>query len=107
MLDAILTMIGYYVVILASAMILIVVGIQIFKMLSGRKQGEPSDTPAYAGEASEETSQELAAAAIAAVSVFVSSEERGVFSAWSPVERAPHSPWKIASKSRRISVVGG
>jgi len=100
-------MIGYYIVILASAMILIVVGIQIFKMLSGRKQGFLSDVPDLTRETSQETGQELTAAAIAAVSVFLSSEQRGAASAWSCVERASYSPWKTASRSRRIPAVGG
>ena len=107
MLDAILVMIGYYLVILSSAMILIVAGIQIFKVLSARKQLKESEMASRVTSArSEETGEEVAAA-IAAVGVMLMPQERASVSAWLLVERGLYSPWKIASRSRRISLVGG
>ena len=107
MLDAILVMIGYYLVILSSAMILIVAGIQIFKVLSARKQLKESEMASrVTGAPSEETGEETAAA-IAVIGVMLASQERASVSAWPLVERGPYSAWKIASRSRRISPVGG
>jgi len=107
LLDAILVMIGYYIVILASAMILIVVGVQIFKALSARKQPkEVTEAVLLPGSSSEETGEELAAA-VAAVSIMLSSEKRASVSGWSLVERGMYSPWKASSRSRRISAAGG
>jgi hypothetical protein len=100
-------MIGYYIVILTAAMILIVIGIQVFKMLSGRKQREPFEPSVSSAGVSEQTSEELAAAAIAAVAALVGSDERGSASAWTLVETDAPSPWKIASRSRRVSLAGG
>lgn len=106
MLNAIIAMIGYYIVILAAAMLLIVIGIQIFKGLTARKQqaGLPETSPS--GELSGESEEELAAATIAAVSVLLISEPTTV-STWPLVERSPYSPWKTASRSRRTSPTGG
>ena len=106
MLNAIMAMIGYYIVILVSAMVLIVIGIRIFKMLTARKQQEVHETTSVSDEASSEVEKELAAAAIAAVSVLLASE-RTTASTWPLVERSPYSAWKLASRSRRISPAGG
>jgi len=107
LLSAIIAMIGYYIVILASAMFLIVIGIQVFKALTARKRrAEPTETIPSSGGPSGETDEEYAAAAIAAVSVFLTSQ-RTSLSAWPLVERSPHSPWKTAGRSRRISPAGG
>jgi hypothetical protein len=100
-----MAMIGYYIVILASAMLLIVIGIQVFKVLTASKrQAEPPETMPSSGGPSE--SDEELAAAIAAVSVLLTSERTAV-STWPLVERSPYSPWKTASRSRRISPVRG
>ena len=107
MLNAIMAMIGYYLVILTAAMVLIVIGIQIFKMLTARKQSAGAhETTSASCEASSEVEKELAAAAIAAVSVLLTSEQTTA-STWPLVERSPYSAWKLASKSRRISPAGG
>ena len=107
MLNAIMAMIGYYIVILTSAMVLIVIGIRIFKILIGRKQqAEVRETTSVSDEPSGEAEKELAAAAIAAVSVLLTSE-RTTASTWLLVERSPYSPWKLVSRSRRISPAGG
>jgi len=104
LLGSIAVMIGYYIVVLSAAMFLIVAGIQIFKIVTGRKQRqERLKTLPYSVKASEE---ELAAAAIAAVSVLLTSERTSV-SSWLLMQRSPHSPWKIAGKSRRASRIGG
>lgn len=106
MLNAIITMIGFYIVILSSAMFLIVIGIQIFKTLTARKrQIESHETQAHADAPSREA-EEVAAAAITAVSILLTSE-RTTASAWPLVERSPYSPWKSGSRSRRISPAGG
>ena len=101
-------MIGYYVIILTAAMVLIMVVVQIFKAFIARREhdelaGQASDSDPRA----EETSEELAAVAIAAVSCMLGSEKPLGASAWSSVERGVFSPWKIASKSRRIPHGGG
>jgi hypothetical protein len=107
MLSDIIVMIGYYIVILASAMLLIVIGIRIFKMLTGRKQqAQVHETQSASNEASDEVEKELVAAAIGAVSVLLTSE-RITASTWPIVERSPHSAWKVASRSRRFSPAGG
>lgn len=107
MLNAIIAMIGYYMVILTSAMVLIVIGIRLFKMLTARKQqAEVRETTSVSDEPSGEAEKELAAAAIAAVSVLLTSE-RTTASTWPLVERSPYSAWKLASRSRRISPAGG
>ena len=106
MLDAILTMIGYYIVILAAAMIVIVIGIQVFKMLSGRRQGELHE-PTGPSAGMPDRSEELTAAAIATVTAFAGSGQRGSVSAWVLFDTDARSSWKIASRSRRISFKGG
>ena len=107
MLNAIIAMIGYYMVILTSAMGLIVIGIRLFKMLTARKQqAEVRETTSVSDEPSGEAEKELAAAAIAAASVLLTSE-RTTASTWPLVERSPYSAWKLASRSRRISPAGG
>jgi len=107
LLNAILMMIGYYIVILTAAMILIVVGIQIFKALSAGKQlKEAVKTKLISSPPSEEIGEELAAA-VAAVSIVLSSEKQVSVSGWSLVERGMYSPWKVSSRARRISAVGG
>jgi uncharacterized membrane protein len=100
-------MIGYYMVILTSAMVLIVIGIRLFKMLTARKQqAEVRETTSVSDEESREVETELAAAAIAAVSALLASE-RTTASAWSFVGRSPYSVWKLANRSRRVSPAGG
>ena len=106
LLEAILLMIGYYLVVLSSAMLLIVLGVQIFKSLSSRKQAEEDVEMEISREPAQEVSEELGAA-VAAVTVMLSSQERASVSAWALVCRDIASPWKIASRSRRISSVGG
>ena len=107
MLNAIMAMIGYYIVILTAAMFLIVTGIQIFKVLTAKKrQAKPAEAMHGSGQPLGETADELAAAAIAAVSVLLMSERTSV-STWPSVERSPYSPWKTASRSRRNSPAGG
>ncbi len=106
LLEAILLMIGYYLVVLSSAMLLIILGVQVFKGLSSRKQGgEHAETKVWR-EPVQEVSEEFGAA-VAAVTVMLSSQERASVSAWALVCRDIASPWKIASRSRRISSVGG
>lgn len=106
MLSAILTMIGYYVIILTAAMVLIVVVVQAFKALSARRQrAEHTEPDEVKSEQTEETSEELAAA-IAAVGFVLSAEKPLGVSAWPHVERSPYSPWKVGSRSRR-SPLGG
>lgn len=108
MLDAILTMIAYYVVILTAAMTLIVVIVQVFKALSSRRAREESIAPSEdSGEPVGEASDELAAAAIAAVSLMTGAEKPLGVSAWSRTERNVLSAWKVASRSRRIPYGGG
>ena len=107
MLDAILTMIGYYVIILTAAMVLIVVVVQIFKALSARTQrNERTELYEVRVERAGETSDELAAA-VAAVSYLLDEEKPLGISAWSRVERTVFSPWKVASRSRRALFGGG
>jgi len=106
LLEAILVMIGYYLVILSSAMLLIVLGVQVFKSLSSRKQGEEDVKMGISREPGQEVSEELGAA-VAAVTMMLSSQERASVSGWAFVDRGTSSPWKIASRSRRISQVGG
>jgi len=108
LLGAILTMIGYYVIILTAAMVLIMVVVQIFKALIARREhDEPAGRTDDSNLRSEETSEELAAAAIAAVSCMLGSEKTLDVSGWSSIERSVFSPWKIASKSQRIPRRGG
>ena len=107
MLDAILTMIGYYVVILTAAMLLIVVVVRVFEVLSAREgRKEPTEPPEASNEPVGETSEELAAA-IGAVSLMLGAEKPKGVSAWSQINRTLVSPWKIASRSRRIPHGGG
>ncbi len=107
MLNAILLMIGYYVVILTVAMILIVAGILIFKALSQRQRSREAE-PALPqpSRISEDADEELAAA-IAAVSVVAVPHAQASVSGWMFVERRESSPWVLASRSRRVSPVGG
>lgn len=108
MLGAILTMIGYYVIILTAAMVLIMVVVQVFKALIARREHDEPAGPADDSDLrAEETGEELAAAAIAAVSCMLGAEKPLGVSVWSSIERSVFSPWKIASKSRRIPHRGG
>ena len=108
MLDAILTMIGYYVIILTAAMVLIMVVVQIFKaVIARREHNKPAGPAGDLDVRVEETSEELAAVAIAAVSYIIGAEKPLGVSAWSRIERSVFSPWKIASRSRRIALGGG
>jgi hypothetical protein len=101
-------MIGYYVMILTAAMALIMVVVQVFKVLIARREHNESGQPHEASdEPVGETSEELAAVAIAAVSVMLSAEKSLGVSAWSRTERSVFAPWKIASRSRRIPCGGG
>ena len=59
MLDAILVMIGYYVVMLASAMMLLVVGVQVFKVLSSKKQRREHPEKDVSREPAREVSEKL------------------------------------------------
>jgi hypothetical protein len=103
LLDAILTMIGYYVVILTAAMLLIVVVVRVFEALSGRRgRNEPTEPSMASNEPVGETDEELAAA-IGAVSLMLGAEKSNGVSAWSHIDRTLISPWKIASKSRRMA----
>jgi hypothetical protein len=106
LLDAILMMIGYYVIILTAAMVLIVVVVQIFKKLSTKEQHDtPADSFPIPEQSAAETGEELAAA-VAAVTLMVATEKPLGVTAWSRVERSVYSPWKVASKSRRMSCRG-
>jgi hypothetical protein len=108
LLGAILTMIGYYVIVLTAAMVLIMVVVQVFKALIARREhDEPAGPAEDSGLRAEETGEELAAAAIAAVSCMLGAEKPLGVSVWSSVERSVFSPWKIAGKSRRIPHRGG
>jgi hypothetical protein len=108
LLDAILTMIGYYVIILTAAMVLIVVVVQVFKALSTRRENsKPTEPSEPSGQPVEEISEELAALAIAAVSCMLGAEKPTGVSAWSRIEIGAFSPWKIASRSRRVPRGGG
>jgi hypothetical protein len=98
-------MIGYYIIILASAMLLIVIGIQIFKMLTARKQQAGMRETAPLSDETSGDAEELAAA-IAAVNVLLVSERTNT-STWPLVERSPYAAWKLAGRSRRISPAGG
>jgi hypothetical protein len=108
LLGAILTMIGYYVIILTAAMVLIMVVVQIFKAFIARRE---HDEPAVSADDSHplaaEIDEELAVAAVAAVSCILGADRRLGVSAWSDIERSVFSPWKIASRSRRIRNGGG
>ncbi len=107
-LGAISTMIGYYVIMLTAAMVLIIVVVQIFKALIARREHDELAGQAGGSESrAEETVEEVAAVATAAVSFMLSSEKPLGVSAWSRVERRAFSPWKIVSKSRRIQYHGG
>jgi flagellar biosynthesis/type III secretory pathway M-ring protein FliF/YscJ len=107
-LGAISTMLGYYVIILTAAMVLIIVVMQIFKALIARREHDELAGQAGGSESrAEETVEELAAVAIAAVSFMLSSEKPLGVSAWSRVDRGVLSPWKIESRSRRIQYHGG
>jgi hypothetical protein len=108
LLGAILTMIGYYVIILTAAMVLIMVVVQIFKAFIARREHNPPAAPADdSGSRVDETGEDFAVAAIAAVSCMLGTERQLGVSAWSAIERSVFSPWKIASKSRRIRNGGG
>jgi hypothetical protein len=101
-------MIGYYVIILTAAMVLIMVVVQIFKaFIARRKHDEPAAPANDSGSRAEETGEELAVAAIAAVCCILSTDRLLGVSAWSAIERSVFSPWKIASKSGRIPYGGG
>jgi hypothetical protein len=96
-------MIGYYVVILTAAMLLIVVVVRVFEAISRRKRrNEPTEPSEASNEPVGEADEELAAAAIGAVSLMLGAEKSNGVSAWSQIDRTLISPWKIASKSRRI-----
>jgi hypothetical protein len=108
LLEAILTMIGYYLVILTAAMVIIMVVVQIFKAIVARREhNKPSGPVEDSDVRVEERSEELAAVAIAAVSCMLGAEKPLGISAWSRVEGSTFSPWKIASKSRPIPRGGG
>jgi hypothetical protein len=101
-------MIGYYVMILTAAMVLIMVVVQVFKAFIARRKHEEPAVPADDSHPrAAETDEELAVAAIAAVSCVLGTERQLGVSAWSAIERSVFSPWKIASKSRRIRNGGG
>jgi hypothetical protein len=101
-------MIGYYVVILTAAMVLIMVVVQIFKAIIARRERNEPVAPAVDSDVQfKETSEELAAVAIAAVSCIMGAEKPLGVSAWSRIERSVFSPWKVASRSRRIAHGGG
>lgn len=106
MLEAILVMIGYYLAILTSAMLVIVLGVQVFKVLSSRKQGGERSETEVMREPAQEVGEELGAA-IVAVTMMLNSQEQASVSGWALVSRDISSPWKIATRSRRISSVGG
>jgi hypothetical protein len=100
-------MIGYYVVILTAAMLLIVVVVRVFEVLSARRRvNEPTDPSEAINEPAGEPGEELAAA-IGAVSLMLGADRLKGVSAWSRIDRTPVSPWKVASKSRRIPHGGG
>jgi hypothetical protein len=107
-LGAILEMIGFYVIILTGAMVLIVVVVQVFKALSARREAKtpamPSPVPSTL--LGEEASDELAAMTAAISLVVFGGKPLGV-SEWSRVERGAYSLWKLASRSRRIPSGGG
>jgi hypothetical protein len=108
LLGAILTMIGYYMIILTAAMVLIMVVVQIFKAFIARREHDEMAVPADDSHPrAAETDEELAVAAIAAVSCVLGTERQLGVSAWSAIERSASSPWKSASKSRRIPHGGG
>jgi hypothetical protein len=108
LLDAILTMIGYYVIILTAAMVLIMLVVQIFKVLSFRRGHVEPTAPADEPDSrAKETSDERAIAAIAAVAYVLSTDRQLSVSAWSHIERSGFSPWKITSKSRQVPHSGG
>jgi hypothetical protein len=103
LLEAILTMIGYYVIILTAAMVLIMVVVQIFKALIARREhNKPLGLAGDSDVRVEETSEELAAVAVATVSCILGAEKPLGVSAWSRIERSVFSPWKIASRSPRV-----
>ena len=94
-------MIGYYVIILTAAMVLIMVVVQIFKgFIARREHDEPAGLADDSHPRAAETDEEFAVAAIAAVSCVLGTERQLGVSAWSTIERSVFSPWKIASKSR-------
>ncbi|WP_455285923.1 hypothetical protein [[Eubacterium] cellulosolvens] len=101
MLDAILVMIGYYVVILASTMMLLVFGVQIFKVLSSKKQRREHAEMDVSREPAREVGEQLGDA-VAAVTVMPSGKEQASVNGWKSVNRDIGSPWKIASRSRSI-----
>ena len=107
MLDAILTMIGYYVIILTAAMLLIVVVVRVFEAISARNRRNELTEPSKASDETVRDTSEEFAAVIAAVSVMVGAENPAGVSAWSHTERTMSSPWKTASKSQRIPYCGG
>jgi hypothetical protein len=108
LLGAILTMIGYYVIILTATMVLIMIVVQVFKAFIARREHSPPPAPADdSGSRVEEAGEDFAVAAIAAVSCMLGTERQLGVSAWSGIERSVFSPWKIASKSRRIPHRGG
>jgi len=108
LLGSILTMIGYYVITLTAAMVLIMVVVQVFKaFIARRKHDEPAVPADDSHPRAAETDEELAVAAIAAVSCVLGTETQLGISTWSAIERSVLSPWKIASKSRRIRNGGG
>ena len=107
MLDAILTMIGYYVVILTAAMLVIVVVVRVFEALAAReRRNQSTESSEVSNEPVGETSEELAAA-IGAVSLMMGAEKSERVSAWPQIHSTLVSPWKIASRSRRIPRGGG
>jgi len=107
LLDAILTMIGYYVLILTATMLLIVVVVRVFEAFSAREGRKEATEPSEASNEPSGTTGEELAAAIGAVSLMLGAENSDKASAWSQISRPLISPWKIASKSRRIPHGGG
>lgn len=84
-------MIGYYVVILASAMVLIVFGVQIFKVLSSKKQPREHAEMDVSREPAREVSEQLGAA-VAGVTMMPSAKEQASVNGWEFVNRDIGSP---------------
>jgi hypothetical protein len=101
-----LVMIGYYLVILTSAMILIVLVIQVFKSISKRARAEPDGRVSEQGPETGETTDE-SIAAIAAVGATLMSESSAGVSAWSRLEAPQRAAWKVSGRSQRILQIGG
>jgi len=78
LLDAILVMIGYYVVMLSSAMMLLVFGVQVFKVLSSKKQGREHAEMDVSREPAPEASEKLGEAVAAATMMPMGKEQASV-----------------------------